>query len=305
MRLLPVLLVLVPLACSATTQSSPEPVPSPPSPSAPPSASPRPPATSAAGVPCGDLGCQAFSSVDEAIESVLAERPLVLGIGEAHAQRGTEHLRSTTRRFTEDILPRMKGRATDLIVELMLPSGDCEQKKQEVAARQKPVTEPQAQTNQNEYVTLGHSARKLGIAPDILRPSCADLTAITEAGAEDISVMLATIARLTETKIESLLALNQKDGRDAMILAYGGALHNDLTPRAGRESWSFGPALQKLTQDRYVELDLIVPEYIKDTETWRALPWFAHYDPERHGKHAVVFRVAPKSYVLVFPRSEP
>jgi hypothetical protein len=115
--------------------------------------------------------------------------------------------------------------------------------------------------------------------------------------------MLETIARLARQKVEQLVALNEKDGRKSMVVAYGGALHNDIAAREGRETWTFGPALTERTGGRYVELDLIVPEFIKDSETWRALPWYSHYDRRKLGSKAVLFRVAPKSYVLVFPET--
>jgi hypothetical protein len=224
-----------------------------------------------------------------------------LGIGEAHAQRGTEHIPSTTKRFTEQLLPSLQGRASDLIVELMMPNDSCKKTTEKVATQQKPVTKPQAESNQNEYVTLGHVARKRGIVPDVLRPSCEDLKQITEAGNNDIDVMLATIARLTGAKVQALLAQNEKDGKPAMVVGYGGALHNDVAPSEAKESWSYGPALSQATNGRYVELDLIVPEYIKDTDTWKALPWVPHYDRDKLGDKTVLFEVGPKSYVLVFP----
>jgi hypothetical protein len=252
---------------------------------------------------CGALDCRTFPSAIAALSEVLAEDPVVLGVGEAHALKGMEHIPSTTKRFTEDFLPALKGRTSDLIVELMLPNAGCEAKKREVAKRQEAVTKPQAESNQNQYLVLGQTARKHGIAPDILRPSCEDLTRITEAGGGDVGVMLETIARLARQKVEQLVALNEKDGRKSMVVAYGGALHNDIAAREGRETWTFGPALTERTGGRYVELDLIVPEFIKDSETWRALPWYSHYDRRKLGSKAVLFRVAPKSYVLVFPET--
>ena len=90
---------------------------------------------------------------------------------------------------------------------------------------------------------------------------------------------------------------------DKLVLLYGGALHNDLAPRAGREAFSFGPELKAHTGGRYVELDLIVPEFIKDTETWRALPWYSHFDPKRAPEKTTLYNPSPGSYVLIFPRS--
>jgi hypothetical protein len=88
-----------------------------------------------------------------------------------------------------------------------------------------------------------------------------------------------------------------------MVVLYGGALHNDLAPKPGREPWSFGPDLARATGGRYVELDVFVPESIQDTESWRAFAWYSRYDPAAHGGGAVLFRTAPSTFTLIFPRS--
>ena len=87
------------------------------------------------------------------------------------------------------------------------------------------------------------------------------------------------------------------------MLAYGGALHNDLSPSATRESFRYGDALQAFTGGRYVALDLIVRELIKDNEAWRSLPWYGQVDPELHPESYLLLQPAPHSYVLFFPRT--
>ena len=304
------------IACNGST-----PAPVQPPPSAAPSGALAPPGTTASGaspVPgpaaepaaragkgeaCGPLGCRAFATPEEAFATIVEAKPLVLGIGEAHAQKGTEQVTSSTKRFTEQLLPELKGKASFLLVELMLPNDKCKKETKQVQKQQKPVTAPQAETNQNEYVVLGQKAKAAGIVPDLLRPSCDDLTKITEAGASDIGVMLETIARLTKNVVQSELDRNKKASKDLMVVAYGGALHNDIEPRQGREAWSYGPALAAASGQRYVELDLIVPEYIKDSETWTSLPWYSHYDREKLGDKTVLFSPRAGSYVLIFPLS--
>jgi hypothetical protein len=88
------------------------------------------------------------------------------------------------------------------------------------------------------------------------------------------------------------------------VLTYGGALHNDLQPDADHAAWSFGPALRQLTDNATVELDLIVREYIKNDEVWRALPWTAVFEPREHTESFVLYEPTPKSFVLIFPASE-
>jgi hypothetical protein len=255
------------------------------------------------GEPCGALGCRRFADAESALAAVIATEPRVLAVGEAHAQKGSENVTSPTRRFTEALLPLFEGKASDLVLELMIPGGGCEEVEKKTAEVQKPVVERQAESNQNEFVTLGNAAMKLGIRPHLLVPKCDDLQAVVRAGPDGVAQMLTMIAELTDELVRRILARNERTARDAMVIAYGGAIHNDVTPREGREAWSFGPSLMKETGGRYIALDLIVPEYIKDNDTWRALPWYEHFDPEAAPDRVTLFQAPDGSYTLIFPRS--
>lgn len=251
---------------------------------------------------CGPVGCLEFASAGAAFDHLLTENPKVLAIGEAHAQAGTEKIISTTRRFTEQLLPRLEGKATDLVLELWFPNPKCKKTVAKVRKQQKAVTKTQAKSNPNEYIELGNAAKKLKIHPRPLKPSCETLSKITKAGQQDIAVMLETVASHTARDTISLLQRRADAGQTPMVLAYGGLMHNDPDPGPGRESWSFGPQLVKATGGKYLAVDLIVPEYIRDTKSWKRLPWYPHYDPKKLGKKTVLYQVAPRSYVLVFPR---
>jgi hypothetical protein len=251
---------------------------------------------------CGPLECTLYDTPEAALTALLASKPRVLAFGEAHAQKGEGRGASVTKRFTDSLLPSLEGKASDLLVELMLPPKGCAKNAEAVRARQAPALAPQADTNQSEYLAMGEAARRRGVMPDALRPSCDDLAAIDRAGDEALSAMMTTIARLTEAKAGEFLARASSTEPSKIVVTYGGALHNDLVPKPGREPWSFGPALDRAAGGAYVELDLFAPEAIGDGEVWRALPWHAHYDSERFAKKAVLFRVGPKSYALVLPR---
>ena len=254
---------------------------------------------------CGALGCRLYDTPEQAFARVLETQPLILGIGEAHAPKGSERIPSATRRFSESMLPALRDKASDLVIELWLPDPRCIKQSKRVEARQKPVTESQAETNQNDYVVFGKRSDAIGIRPHALRPTCEEYEKILAAGEGDVGVMLTLIARHTAAQAKTLLARNQERQSPKLVLLYGGALHNDLEPAQGREAWSFGPELNELTHGRYVELDLIVPEFIKDNESWRALPWYAHFDPQKHPTKTSLFNPRPGSYVLIFPRLEP
>jgi hypothetical protein len=272
------------------------------------SSSPRAPVAPDGGTPCGDLGCMQFDSVQDAMRYVLSEDVRVVAIGEAHAPAGAT-ASSAAKRFTEEILPLLAGRASDLLVELMKPPEACVQATAEVREKQAPATSQQAPTNQNEYVAMGERARALGIVPDMLRPSCADMDRVRDAGDEAIEASLAMIARLSTVQAEKLLDRDARsDGdRDKAVVLYGGMLHNDLEPAADQRAWSYAPALDAKTGGKLVAVDLVVPEFIGDDATWTALPWVARYQRARTqlGGKTTVFRTAEKNYVVVFAASAP
>jgi hypothetical protein len=256
------------------------------------------------GAACGELGCAQYGSAAEAFLDVLVGDPLIVGVGEAHAPKGAT-VPSAARRFTDELLPTLAGRASDLLLELMMPPGGCADAATEVRAKQSVVTSRQAETNQSEYVTMGDRARALGIVPDLLRPSCADLDAMRASSEEALGVMLETIARLTSKQAKRLVLRDAHSDadRDKMVVIYGGALHNDLAPRPEVARWSYAPELDAFSQRRFISIDLVVPEFIGDDETWRSFAWRQYYNPERLGSKTTVFRAGDRSFVLIFART--
>lgn len=246
---------------------------------------------------CGGLSCKAFATASDAFDFVLADRPRVLAVGEAHTQGGNPGARSTVRRFMDGLLQKLAPRATDLVIELWLANGSCGTVEKQVAQQQRAVTAPQAASNQNDFIELGRRAKALGIQPQALVPTCEQYVNIANSGARDVEEMLRMIKVVTQRDIEALLA---KRAPERLIVAYGGAMHNDLEPRAGREDFSFGPELSRATSNRYVELDLITPEQIKTHESWRNLPWYPHYSPANGGTETYLYSWAPHAYALIF-----
>ncbi|HYQ04212.1 MAG TPA: hypothetical protein VER96_36320 [Polyangiaceae bacterium] len=276
-------------ALVTSTSASPSPAPSSPSDTPPP-----------AGRPCGKVDCLAFATPQAAFEYVLSSKPRVLALGEAHAQAGTTGIQSSTRRFAEQLMPLLAGKAKHIVIELLV--ANCSAKTVERTAKtQAPVTEHQAKGNQNEFLTLGKVAQRMNIEPQALAPSCAEYDAAAAEGEDGVARLLTLVAQQTESSVEALLAKPETSGEP--ILTYGGALHNDLSPRPGQESWSFGPQLARATHDRYIELDLIVPEFVKDTDAWRTMPWFPAFDREHLSDETLLYRPSANSYALIFPKT--
>jgi hypothetical protein len=260
----------------------------------------------ARGAPCGELGCAQFDSPGEAFLAAVAGDARVVAIGEAHAQKGTT-VPSAAKRFTEQLLPLLAGRASDLLVELMMPPPWCADAAMEVKKKQASATSQQAPTNQSEYVAMGERARALGIVPDMLRPSCADMDVVNRAGEGAVEASLEMIARLTVAQAGQLIERDARSDadRDKAVVIYGGMLHNDLDPPPERAKWTYAPALDAKAQGKIVAVDLVVPELIVDDAVWRAFAWFGLYDRARLGGKTTLFRPSEKSSVLVFPKASP
>jgi len=254
------------------------------------------------GVPCGAFACAQYDSASDAFLEAIAGDPLVVGVGEAHAPRGAD-APSAAKHFTEDLLPLFAGRASDLLVELMMPPNGCVDATAEVRDKQQPATSRQAKTNQGEYVAMGERARALGIVPDMLRPTCRDMDAVRDAGADAISASLELIASLTSAQSRRLVERDARSDADRgkMVVIYGGMLHNDLAPSSPR--WSYAVDVDAYVRGRFVAIDLVVPEFITDDAAWRSLPWWPHYDPARLGAKATLFRTADRSFTLVFAKT--
>lgn len=258
--------------------------------------------------PINGPDCLRFATTEEGFQWILAKNPHILAIGEAHAQKGTENIASSTKRFTETLLPIVAPRASDVVVELWAPDPKCMREVKQVASAQKPVTDVQASTNQNEYVVLGTKAKEAGLTPWLLRPTCDDFSMLADAGADTVQASLGLIKRLTQTKVTQLYEKNKATNANAqpkIVLAYGGALHNDLAPSEAMKDFSFGPDLDRLSGKQYIELDLIVPEFVKRSPTWEKLPWFSAFESDKASGSlktgATIYVTGPRSFVLIFP----
>jgi hypothetical protein len=250
---------------------------------------------------CGGLGCRLYDAPGDAFRAVLEQKPLVLAVGEAHAQKATPGVPSSAKRFTTDMLPALEGKASDLVLELMVPPGGCDEKTKAVNKEMHKVTAPQAETNQNEYVVMGDAAKKIGIDPHLIHPTCDDFKAITAPGAEPTDVSLRLIARLMRETTKKALARNEKAGVEKIVVLYGGAIHNDLTPAKGTEDYGYGPDLVAYTKGRYVELDVFVPELVQDHGLWPKLVWYSHFDKTAHPDKATMFAPVPSSFTILLP----
>jgi hypothetical protein len=199
-------------------------------------------------------------SAAAAVRAALGPHPsaVVVGFGEIHQTAATASIPSALRRFTEEILPELAVEMSHLIVETWMTTGRCGEAERGVTADIAKTTERPAAT-ENEIETLLRRAASGGVVPRILSIACADYQAMRPAGqAVDYDRTL----RVTERALESAILRALPDRRRPFVAVYGGALHNDVHPNPLLAAYSYAPAVMTGTLGHYIEIDLVVPEYV-------------------------------------------
>jgi len=252
-------------------------------------------------IDCGPAVCSLHETPEAALAPVLASRPTVLAVGEVHQIEGASAVPSSIKRFT-GLLPLFKGLATDLVVETWITDGKCGETETKAVAEIREETARPAQTG-NEVLDLGIAARGLGIMPHVLNVSCAEYATLlgTDRTLDDGKLLRMVAGKLSELALDLAKVRAKAKGARPMIVVYGGALHNDRAPAPDDAPYCFGPAVAKATAERYAELDLYVPEYIRDDEDLAKEPWFKAMDAKVRGGATLLVRTRPGSWVVVFP----
>ncbi len=250
---------------------------------------------------CGAFTCRYFDTPQKAFAQVLESRPLVLGIGEYHEVESGPRVPSAMKRFTQRLLPLLKGRAADLIAETWITNKQCRAAVQATEQLEK-TTERPAET-EDEVVTMLKGASALGIEPHILVLECEDYEDLLDAeGVVDNLKALQMVTRLVQEKTEAILAKLGPENQKAVVI-YGGALHNDLTPAEDYAEFSFGPHLKQATNGRYVQLGLYVPEFVERDEETRKAAWFPYFEKHVSTQKTLLISLSPEAHLLVFPRT--
>lgn len=249
---------------------------------------------------CGSYSARHYDSPRQAFARVLEARPAVLGVGEYHELEDGPKVKSSIKRFTQELLPQLKGRASHLLAETWITRGDCGRAAQVATEKIESETE-RPSTTEDEVLTLLRTAHGLGIAPHILTVECEDYDGLLEPdGAVDHVRLLTLVTRLLREKAEELLARSPKD--QAVIL-YGGAMHNELAPPEELADFSFGPHLKEATGGRYVQLGLYVPELVERDEEAAKADWFACFRKHVSTRKTLLITLSPEAFLLVFPRT--
>jgi len=265
-------------------------------------------AASVAGPVAGPPRAERFATPAAAVAAALDETRFAGGVvafGELHQTLATARVPSALKRFTEQILPGLTARLSQLVVETWMTTGRCGEAERAVTADVQRTTERPAQT-ETEIETLLRVAHDSGVKPGILTIACKDYEAMRQGGGVDYDRTLRVTAGALEASIARALraaALAARTSGPHLVAVYGGALHNDLHPDPEVAAYSFAPAALKATLGHYVEIDLVVPEYAETSAAVKAQPWWRVYRAARRTGATILIRRDPRSFVVVFPGS--
>lgn len=212
----------------------------------------------------------------------------MVGVGEVHATTDGPAIPTTLSVFTKRLLPIFAPTTTDLVIETWRLDGACVAKAGAVATQVQADTRRPEETK-DELSLLVEASLNLGVQPHDLVITCDEYAAIVDpTGEVDYGALL--------TLVTGKLGDYSRRGFEtpgASLVIYGGAVHNDLTPRAEAAAYSYAVATPG-----FIELDLYAPELIRGNATMVEPGWAPLLDltgPDRVILHAR----GPQSFVLL------
>ncbi|MCE9573584.1 MAG: hypothetical protein K8W52_10545 [Deltaproteobacteria bacterium] len=239
--------------------------------------------------------------VAAAMREILATHPRVIGFGELHARTDRAQVASSLAHFTDEVLPLVADQLSDLVLETWVVDKQCGAAGTAATAQVESAMRRPAATK-SELATLVERARAAAIQPHAMRLTCADFAKVAPPGQElQIEILLDLITReLGRIAIEAVHHRDADPKARPLVATYGGALHNDLYPYGSVSSWSFAAAVAKATGDRYVEVDLYVPELARGDALSEREPWYPLID-QAGPDHVVLIERGPRSYIVLLP----
>ena len=243
-----------------------------------------------------------YPDLGAALTAIIPADARVVGFGEMHNRTDRAQVTSTLAHFTNEAVPVLKDRLSDLIVETWITDPHCGSAAQ-VATAKVTTTMKRPAATKSEIAQLADAAKAAGIQPHAMRITCDDYARIAPPGKDiDVPAMLdLTTRELTRIATEAVVHRDKEPTHRPWIALYGGALHNDRFPDKGVEDWSYAAKVDELTHGHFVEVDLIVPELAEGDPASAKQPWFDLV--KRAGRTVQVYTRGERSFVVILPRS--
>lgn len=238
----------------------------------------------------------------DAVQTLLADHPRVLGIGEIHERSDRPGGVPTLSRFSGELLPALATQTSDLVIETWMVDPACKTGQQRSAQVETAMRRPAS--TKTQISSLFGVTKANSITAHVMRLTCADLDAVATDAGVDAEKMLTLVTRELDRVTRSAVRYRDEHQETRpLVLVYGGALHNDLYPYKSTRQWSYALAVDDATGGRYVELDLYAPEQVEGDPLYEAESWYPIVAETRADRVLLVER-APHSYLVLLPRSK-
>ncbi len=269
-----------------------------------------PPKTPAVAVPAdaaeaapAPIASEVYPDLGTALKATIPADARVLGFGELHVRTDRKQVTSTLKRFTAEAIPALGDKMSDLIIETWINDPKCGAKAETATARVQTSVRRPVETK-SDIGILADTAKAAKIQPHAMKLKCDDYDKFAPKDGEfdPAPLLLLTTQELTRIAGEAVGHRTKMGDKRPWVALYGGALHNDRFPAAGVEEWSYAAAVDAGTSDKYVELDLIVPEIAEGDDSLKKQPWFqlvAAADDKVH-----VYKRGDRSFVFVLPKGK-
>ena len=243
-----------------------------------------------------------YPDLAAALNAIIPPDARVIGFGELHSRTDRAQVKSSLAHFTNEGLPAIADKLSDLIIETWIVDPKCGQAAKTATAKVE-ITVRRPQETKSEIAMLADAARAAKIQPHAMRINCDDYEKIAPSG-KDVApeaLLDLTTRELSRIAQEAVKHRDKEPDHRPLIALYGGALHNDRFPAKGIEDWSYAAKVDAATNNHFIEIDLIVPELAEGDANSQKAPWFPLVQDK--SPTVKVWKRGDRSFVIVFPRS--
>jgi hypothetical protein len=242
-----------------------------------------------------------YADLASALAAIIPDDARVVGFGELHARTDRAHVRSALSIFT-DALPTIGDDFSDLIVETFVVDQKCG-KSATTATKTMETEVKRPVETKSEIALLADAARAKKIQPHAMTLTCADFkTLVPKNEVDPLAMLTITTRELGRIATSAVVHRDKEPDHRPWIAVYGGALHNDRFPDDAVKDWSYAAAIDKLTNQHFVEVDLIVPELAAADTQSQKQPWFSAVTAADDRIHVV--ERGERSFVVILPKTK-
>ena len=239
-----------------------------------------------------------FDTPAQAVEEILKSKPRIIGFGEYHKLANSAPVQSALYRFANEIFDVLAPQSAHLILETWSIDPSCGAKAKAVTEVVEKTIQRPAET-ENEMQILLRKSQEFGVAGHVLPFACDEYKALLSAKGLDTEKLLEVVSAKLGQEGKAAFAISPAP---SMVLLYGGATHNNLTPYQGLEAWSYAQDLAAVTKSSFIEVDLYVPEFVEGDPILSQEAWYPLLKEARTNQ-VVLIRRSPSSFILLMRKA--